>query len=259
MRGLTPDGVRYLTMAEGFRVPRPFHYRWLLPAVLRSNRTAWLVCQWVSLVVLAGLVSYQSGVWWAGLLLFGCSGLTVNLKHPVLVDLPALALAYGSAVAWDHHLWFLAGFLVCLAACVKETAPVFAAAFALTPWLLAGLIAPAMVHLFLKPGPDPLPPGPATEALEHPVRVSWEHHKKLPLWVLVLPWGVLLAALVHPGAAVLVPLGLAYGQLVVATDAVRLYQWAAPALAVAAAPMFGPWVFLALLIQWVNPFATEGF
>jgi len=255
---VTPDEFRYWTMAEGHRVPRPFHYRWLLPALLRQNRRAWLVAQWVSLLVLAGLVSYESGLWWAGVLLFGCSGLTVNLKHPVLVDLPALALAYGSAVAWNHDQPVVALALVVIASSVKETAPLFAAAFALTPMLLIGLL-PVCVRHLQRSGPDPVPPGPATEALEHPVRVSWEHHRKLPAWAYVLPWGVLLAALVDPSAAVLVPLGLAYLQLVVATDTVRLYQWAAPALAVAAAPVLGPWVLPALLVHLVNPFRTEGF
>lgn len=255
---MTPDEFRYWTMAEGARVPRPFHYRWLLPALLRQNRRAWLVAQWVSLLVLAGLVSYESGLWWAGVLLFGCSGLTVNLKHPVLVDLPALALAYGSAVAWHRHLVIVALALAVLAAMVKESAPVFAAAFALTPVLLVGLL-PVAIRLLWRAGPDCLPPGPATEALEHPVRVSWEHHRKLPAWAYVLPWGVLLVALVDPTAAVLVPLGLAYLQLVVATDCVRLYQWCSPALAVAAAPILGPWVLPALLVHLVNPFRTEGF
>ena len=68
MKGLTPDGVRYLSMAEGLRVPRPFHYRWALPLLLRQNRTAWLTVQWVSLLSLSGLVSWESGYWWAGLL-----------------------------------------------------------------------------------------------------------------------------------------------------------------------------------------------
>ena len=254
---LFPDEIRYRTMATGQRVARPFALRWLLPAVCRTNRTAWLTVQIVSFLALAGLVGVETGKWWAGLLLLGCSGLTLNLKHPFLVDLPALALAYGSAVAWTHGLWWIALGLILIAGCVKESAPVFGAAFCLSPWLLIGLL-PVGCRWLMRSGPDVLDAKNAW-ILEHPFRASWEFHRPLPPAVYVLPWGVLLLGLVHPTAAVLVPLGLAMGSLLVATDTVRLYQWAAPALIVATVPIIGPWVIPAVLLHLTNPFASEGF
>src|SRR6185437_119407 len=104
--------------------------------------------------------------------LTGCSGLSwFNLRHPVLVDLPAFALALGAAVAWQHGLWWAAIPLVLTAGCVKETSPVFAAVWAWHPVMLVGLIPPAIRHL-QRPGADPCPPGPASEALVHPLRSS---------------------------------------------------------------------------------------
>ena len=252
-----PDEYRYAAAVTA-RVPRPFHYRWLLPALLGVDARRWRAVQVGSLAALCGLLWAQTGAWWSVLLVVGLSGLTFNLRHPILVDLPALALAYGAAVAWDHKMWWLAVPLVLVAGCVKESAPVFAVAFAWHPVLLVGLIPVAVRHL-MDPGPDPIPDGAAHDALERPVRVSWAHHKALPLWVYVLPWGVLLAALTNGSPQLWVALGLAYAQLLVATDAVRLYQWAAPAVIVAAVPVLGgPWLAVALVLHLVNPFRTEG-
>lgn len=244
-------------MANGVRVPRPFHFRWLLPALCSPESRYWLWVQWFSLVALCALTGVYTETWWACLLPLGLTGLTFNLKHSMLVDLPSMACALSAAVAWDHKMWWLAVLLACTASMIKESGSVFAALYAWTPVMLIGLL-PVLVRAFWRTGPDPIPDGPAHDALVHPVRVSWEHHKALPLWVYVLPWGVLLAGLANPSPQLWVTLGVAYGQLLVATDAVRLYVWAFPVLTLAAVPVLGPWALLAVVLNVVNPFATDG-
>lgn len=254
---MTPDEVRYALMAQGERVPRPFKYRWLLPWLCSDERRYWTWTQAGAFVAFSALLAVYTGAWWACLLPLGLSGLTFNLKHSMLVDLPALTLALGAAVAWQHGLWWLALTLVIIGSAVKETCAPFAAVFAWSPVLLVGLVSVAM-RTVTKSGPDPIPSGPAHDALEHPVAVSWAHHKVLPVWVYVLPWGALLAALAHPTPQLWVALGLGYGGLLIATDAVRLYQWATPVVALCAVPVLGPWALLAVVLHLANPFKTEG-
>lgn len=254
---MTPDEFRYAVMARGVRVPRPFHFRWLLPALCSDDARYWRWVQWASLLICSSLVGVYTGIWWTCLIPLGLSGLLFNLKHPMLVDLPSMACALSAAVAWDHKMWWLAVLLACVASMIKESGSVFAALYAWTPVLLVGLL-PVLVRAFWRTGPDPIPDGPAAEALKHPVRVSFEHHKALPLWVYVLPWGVLLAGLANPSPQLWVTLGVAYAQLLVATDAVRLYVWCFPVLALAAAPVLGPWTLVALVLHLANPFKTEG-
>ncbi len=75
---------------------------------------------------------------------------------------------------------------------------------------------------------------------------------------MVAPWGVCLAALYYPSWQTVVVLVLAYAQLLVATDTVRLYQTAAgPTVALAAATIIPTqWLPLALALHvcwWNNP------
>ena len=254
---MTPDEFRYAAMARGEKVPKPFALRWALPYFVGDEPRHWRWVQWTSLACLCWLTSVWTGIWWTGLLPLGLSGVTFNLKHPMLVDLPALTFALGAAVAWDHNMWWLALTLAVIGSSVKETAAPFAAVYAWNPLLLVGLV-PVAIRAVMRSGPDPIPSGPAHDALVSPVRVSWEHHRALPLWVYVLPWGVLLAALVNPSPQLWVTLALAYGQLVLATDAVRLYVWAFPVMALCAAPLFAPWVLLAVVLHLTNPWKTQG-
>ncbi len=256
MKPSLPDELRY--WRPGPRV-RPFHYRWLLPAVCGQKLQRWKSVQIVSLGALGGLLWVYTGKWWACLLILGCSGVLFNLKWPVLVDLPAMALALGAAVAWRSGLWWLAIILALIVGAVKETSPVFAAVWAWNPVLLVGLVSPFVRH-FRRSGTDTVPVGtPAALAISEPFSQSWQHHKDLAVWTWVLPWGVLLAALANPSPQLGVCLALAYAQCIVATDTVRLYQWALPVVALCAVPMLaGPWLAVALVLHIVSPFRTEG-
>lgn len=259
---LSPDGIRYLAIADGQRVPRPFHYRWLIPALAGRNGRAWQALQIAALLGMVALSVAYNDDWKAGvaagLAMFGLAGITLNLRLPVLVDLPAMSLALAAAVIADTNLPAAIALAVAAGAC-KETSPVFAAAYAWNPWLLAGLLAPALRHLW-KTGPD-MCEGLAAEALTHPLKVAWQVRKGRwtdpKLWL--LPWGGLTAGLYQPTWQVAVTLALAYSQCVLATDTVRLYQWAWPVLAAHTFTVLPPaWWPLAVAATIWNPYAGNG-
>jgi hypothetical protein len=181
---------------------------------------------------------------------------------PVQTDLPATALSVcGVAlVSLGHPAAIVAGVLVVMvAATMRETAPVWAALWAWSPWLLVALVVPFVAALVRRPGPDPLGDRFQTIA-DHPVRSALAFHdgRWRDGWLMVAPWGVTLAALVRPSVPLVVTLVAAYGLLLVATDSVRLYQCAAgPAMAAAAATVIPlPWLLLAVVVHavwWRTP------
>jgi hypothetical protein len=259
---LTPDGTRYVAAAEGQKVSRPFHYRWLLPAVLGPWPKKWIVLTDACALLLPFLAFWYAGGGWAGVFL---AGLTVGLvgvikfnrRYPVLVDLPAMTVALASAACWRTGWYLPALALAVVAACIKETSPVFIAAWAWSPWPLVGLIAPAVRH-FVRRSEE------AVDAqnewhLREVVVSAFGYRKDWQRWVYVLPWSACLVGLAHTSPQLAVVLALAYGQLVIATDAVRLYQWAFPVLGLAAAQAVDPfWYPVLLALHLVNPFASEG-
>lgn len=264
-----PDAARYLHAGAGHPVPRPFHLRWLLPEVCGEDVRWWWRVWAGSWVWLAGATfcwSLAAGMSWQRsaacvALLLGLPGIIgPRVVIPVGVDLPATALAVTAAaftVAGDR--WIVAGVIVALwAGTIKETGPVVAALAAWSPWPLIGLLAPAVRHLWCvrrdRIGADPL--GEKFQALlDHPVRAAMEAHsgRWRDAWLMVAPWGVCLVALHDPTWPVVVALVVAYAQLVVATDTVRLvHHVAGPTMAAAAAaqiPM--EWLLLACVVHVV--------
>lgn len=260
---VTPDGCRYLAMAEGRRVARPFHYRFALPAVCGPWPEYWRAVQLgaVGLVAVAG--AWYGGFGWRGLFVavfvFGCAGvIRFNLEHPVLVDLPAIAIALCAAAAWQDGLWPAAVLLVLVAGSVKETSPVFAALWAWSPLLLVGLIVPAVRHL-MRAGPDVLD-AENRWILDHPFAASRKYHAGLwsPL-VWIWPWGVGLVALADLSPQLVATVAVAYAQCAMATDSVRLYQWAWPVVAVAAAGAVpAAWLVPLAVMHLASPFKGQG-
>jgi hypothetical protein len=180
-----------------------------------------------------------------------------NLGHPVLVDAFAMGVAVAAAVVAE---WSIPGAVVLavVAGCVKEAAPVFAAAYAWNPWLLLAMVAPAIRALW-KTGPDVLDEKNRW-ILDHPFRAGREAHKGLWLrGIMLAPWGGAIVGFAGLDWHLAVVLVLGYGQLLVATDTVRLYQWAAPTLCVAAVGAV-PEVWLPVLVVWTvwNPLAGDG-
>lgn len=243
-----PDAARYLFLSDGVAVPRPFLLRWLLPALCGRSERAWWRVWLASWPVLAlSMVGWRmvEGDGWqyavaATVLLLGLPGiLGPAVVIPVGVDLPASALTMVAVLAMStgHPLGVAVGMaVVACAACVKESAPVFAALWFWSLWPLVALLVVVVRWWRVKPGPDPL--GPKFQAIaDHPFRSAlaaragrWRDAR-----LMVAPWGACLAALYEPNMQTVAALAVAYGLLLVATDTVRLVHHAAgPVLAVAA-------------------------
>jgi len=266
-----PDAARYLAAAEGRPVPRPFHLRWLLPKVCGTEFNAWRFVWLASWPLLAGSTigwRLAAGDRWeiavaAALFLCALPGiLGPAAVIPVGVDLPATAVSMVGVLLIElgHPVQVAAGVaVIAVAACIRETAPIWAALWLWSPLPLIALCVVVCRALIAKPGIDPLGPK-FQEIADHPVRAALTAHsgRWRDAWLMVAPWGVCLAALTGltwPMVAVLV---LAYAQLLIATDSVRLYQHAAgPVLAVAAAQVVPvAWLPLAVVVHvvwWQTP------
>lgn len=249
-----PDGMRYAAAGDGVPLPRPFYLRWLLPwfcSRAGGVRAWWAVWAGSWFVLAAGAFWWriEAGDGWqravaAAVLLCGLPGvLGPPVVIPVGVDLSATALGVcvAATLAADVPGWWPAVVIVSLVVgSVKESAPLFVAVWAWSPWPLAGLAAPLLRHVYAKRrgliGEDPL--GPKFQAIaDHPARAARAAHagRWRDGWLMVAPWGVCLVALYRPDVQVFVALGVAYGLLLVATDTVRLVHHAAgPVMAVAA-------------------------
>lgn len=263
---LTPDGHRYLAMADQ-QGPAQFRLRWLIPAVCGRNIRAWVTVTYMSLAVstvLCGVLVWQHtgslarAVAAAGLFA-GLPMVRFLSTAPVLVDAPGVALALLSAVAMGEGWWPLAVAAALLAGCTRETAPVFAALFAWHPLPLVGMLPVAIRYATSRPGRDVLD-AHNRWVLDHPRQASKLYHRGQ--WtspkVMLLPWGGCLAALVHPNPWLVGTVVVAYLQVLIATDTVRLYQWAAPVVAAAAVLLPVPLLPVLVLAHWFNPWAGNG-
>lgn len=254
-----PDGLRYLRAADGQPQTRPFHLRWLIPRLAGLEKRRW----WAIYFGSWGLLGVGMAAWatLAGLAvpqvvaavvltlaLPGILGPAVSV--PVQTDLPATALTVLGVVLLQLPgpaalPAAIAVFL--LAACVRETAPVFGALWAWSPWPLVALAAPLAAAFIRKPAAssgvadwDWIAAYPVQAGLRYHA-----HHWRDPERML-FPWGVCLAGLFALDLRLAAILAVAYGQLLVATDTVRLYSHAAgPPLALAAAGV--------LPLEWIPP------
>ena len=263
---LVPDSKRYVSMAEGRGAPRPFCYRWLLPALCGASLVRWRVATVLGVLLTCIGIASLCGSWWqalAGVVVFVALPMTeFNLRNPVLTDSLAIGLATVSAALFVNDLIVPAVLVACVAGMVKESAPVFAALFAFTPWLLLGLI-PVFVHMVMvKPGVDVVVEPGIEDTLRHPFRTGVRFHKAMVLErseYLIAPWGGLLIALTVIDVRLALCVAVAYGQLLMATDTVRLYQWCAPLVIVyAVACVPAPWLLLLVLSVVFNPFRGDG-
>ena len=258
-----PDAARYLYAAQGRPVPRPFNLRPALPYLLGTSRRAWWVT-WAASWPLA----FVGFLWWQGwgwqalaaaavfLALPGVLGPSVSI--PVQVDLPATAVALLGCglLTLPHWSQKAAGVAVLAAgALVRETVPVLAALWSWSLLPLAGLVVVAVVALVRKPGPDPTGHPNLQYIADHPVRSALDAHRGRwrDGWLMVAPWGVCLLALTDLSWPLVVALVAAYGQLLAATDTVRLVQHVAgPPMAVAAVSVLPPqWWVLAVVVHAV--------
>lgn len=269
-RELSSDGDRYWSMGEGKRVPYPFAFRWLVPLLCGNSWVRWRACTYLHLLALPVLTA----VWLrpqvpreglavlGGLMMCGLPGLWRNhLRRPVLVDPVALVWAIGAAILIQYELWLPAVLVVIVAAGAKETAPVFAACFAWHPLPLVGLVVPLVRRLLIAPGADTH----HSRALAEPFAAARDSHagRMLAATTMLAPWGMGLLAVLNRDtrtvAMLVVVLALAYGQLIVAVNHTRLYQWAAPVVLLAAVAHVPDGYEAAVLAAHVfNPWAGDG-
>lgn len=283
---VSPDGGSYLLAAGGIRQPSPFRWR-LLPHLFRSMlpptralETAARVAGWGGI----GQASERAVVAWTALsyaCLLACGPLLATyasqrgangllavalfaglpwlrscVRMPCLTDQAGMALALAAGCS-SEHAWALI-LIGAVAGLVSERAPAFAALFAWSPWPLLGLAIPIAVALLMKPGPlQPWHRG----ILDRPFASARERHAAAPLWVFAAPWGLALVGFGAMTWQLAVTLGVAAGQMVVATDRVRLYQTAAPVLCVAASSVMVGWspamVAVGLMAHAVVPWTEE--
>ena len=259
---LTPDSARYLTVRTP---PSPFHLRLLLPWLCRQSPTRWYLATWLGVALMALGTALMAPGWQgiaAAALVLTLPSVRFSLAHVVLVDMAALGLAT-TAAALAVHGWIIPAIIVALlAGAAKESAPIFAALFAWNPLLLVGLLVPAVVKLVRKPGTDVLKEPEHAWILAHPIKAGRKYHARMvidAMPVLVTPWGACVLALGAPSVQLFATLAVAYAQLFVATDTVRLYQWSAPVVAIAATSAVGPrWWPLMVVVTLFNPLRGDG-
>lgn len=247
------DGGFYLDAGRGLDVPAPYDRRWLLPQLLGARRDAWAWVTGLSIAAGAPLVCAYAGGGTRGLvaavLYVGLPGLVAfPAAHPVLVDAPAFALALGGALAWRAGCHELGMVLAVMAGFCKESAPVFAAVFAWSPTLLLALLIVRAARRW-KAAPAVL----AQHRLEHDYLEAARY---------LYPWGALVVlfplALGWDRATLqaLTALAVGYGQLLIASDRSRLYQWAAPCVIALAVARMPPWAPALLALHLWHPWRS---
>lgn len=255
---LTADGARYW-MASEKPVPYPFHLRWLLPFMLRQNERAWAYVGRGSIVAIGFLTAAYTHSPWMACVAF-LPGFKLSWDYPVLVDAPGMALALAAAVVWPYSM--PAAIAIVLAAgCTRETAPVWAAVYAWNPILLVGM-APVALRTLRKAAKDDILEDEEHEwIIRNPLKAGQKYHAghwRDPL-IMVTPWGGMAVAAAYLDAQLGAALALGYAQLLVATDTVRLYQWAAPVVALVCARNLPGWALPLVAASVIfNPWAGDG-
>lgn len=250
---LSPDGHHYIRAAAGHSVPAPYSKRWLLPRLLGPRPERWRLLTFASFAALspaaAGFFHTRGLAGWplafATALLCALPGLRLPLRLPVLLDAPSFTGAM--AVAWSAGAgpWWLTAALSLVLGATRESAPVFAALWAWSPWPLVGLATAGWWR------PSAPPDAEREPWLAHPWREAWKLRRQIGLdgTLYVRPWGAALAGLVAPSWQVALTVAVAHGQLLQAMDTLRLAVWAAPVLVVGAAQVIPPAMWpLAILV-----------
>lgn len=226
-----PDSSRYLRMALGQPVPHPFHRRWLLPTLCGTSLTRWVIAQALAFALLGALAAYAVPAHpYAAAWLVSIPLVYMSAHGPILVDVPSTALAWASALAMPTHPALSVALALLSGAC-KESGPVLAAAYSLSPLPLLGLAAARWLG-----GASPQSPHHGhLPALQRP---DWRSPQLL-LALGTLPVLALSSGL--PLTPALPALAVCLGMLCIATDRARLMAMSAPALVpfACAAP---PWL-----------------
>ncbi len=266
---ISPDGVRYLYLAEGNRTVFPFQHRWLMPKICKTEIFRWrVVTDICSLLFIpfmgailflhgASLVACISGA----LSITGLAGIfTFNRKYPILVDAPAfmlLLLSYIFFLLGGYWYWGFLGLSI-LSGCIKESGPLYLIGLTLDPFAAVGFLSPLLIKIFIKEGENPdsvkhLPGIDGSLSYVADMR-TWRDPKQL-----LLPWGGLVSAALFPSTQLLVSLFLGYAPMIKVTDTVRIFQWASPAVIIAVFTNIPDYACLPLLLTTIfNPYRSNG-
>lgn len=268
---LTPDGQRYMALAMHTPLPRPFAGRWVLPRIIGTKIRDWIIVSYVA-IVLANLTLYawlqpqvgDNEALLGSLLFIGLMGLVgFPTRAPVLLDPTALLFALVGAFAIQRGGWWilLAAVAVGLGSMLSERVGPYTALFSWTLWPLVGLLISAVIHYTAPEGDDILDEQNAA-ILKHPFKAGIVYHKgrMFDPFLMLTPWGACLAALAGTMTTQFwVTVAVSYAMVLVATDTVRLYQWAAPVVILVAVPVLGPLALAPVLaVHYLNPWRGDG-
>ena len=244
------DSATYLLISAGHPASGPFRWRLLIPWILRPwvrksgpppyrpktpahvhkwvarpPMFIWSALSWACMITTAVLLSSQTVTPWMACILFcAIPWYRILAAGPFMTD----QLGMLCAVAVTLLPLEFAIPVAIIGGLAHERSPVFAAAYAWNPIFLVGCIPPLLIALFKRTGRGPCLPW----------EMGWvdkwfsgtrSYHNGCPLWYLIAPWGAMLLG-AEPDIQLGLVVALAYGQMVVACDRERLFQWAAPAL-----------------------------
>lgn len=141
-RGLDPNGMADARFYCGVVSPpvHPFNRRFR-----GWHPTALMLANWAGFVFLVT----SMGDWRKALLVASLPGMWIMCTFAT-VDGPAIALAWASALLCKAGHPVLGACVALAGGFVHERSPVFAAIYALSPWPLLGLVAPAMLGALYK-------------------------------------------------------------------------------------------------------------
>lgn len=271
---VSPDGAQYLSMMNGATPPLPYAYRWLLPWLLPKlwgmQAMRWQLFSWACMIGLGPAVYWMADGLpveqrlFAVALAVGLPGaFRLNVIRPVLVDpCVQLLVVVGAAASMHGRLW-LALVLALVAGACRETAPVFMALSAWSPWPLVGVVPVGIRHLQVRRRPTKLVDrgnftDEGKDALGSPKKlIDTRIGKWLDGRTMLLPWGMALLALLNPSWPAAASVLVAYAQLPLAADTIRLYQAGYPRVVLAAcqAPVPARWLPALVLAHLLHPWA----
>jgi hypothetical protein len=273
-RQMFPDSQRYWHAGGGNRLYGQFNLRWLLPFICRQNEKVWEAVTQGSVILLAPalyfyLVSFGLSVEQGLLgsaLVCGLSGVYImNYIGKYLNDATGMLFMLLSAGSFYSGYWELSILFSAVGSCVKESVFVYSAIAGMNPLALLGGVVVLIRKLFWKPASNDLLGDWNHEILDHPFKTGWKWHKDtFTDWTLMLaPWGlVLLFGLVGMWNVntlqIALMLGISYLTVFMATDTVRLYQWAFPVVVASAVTVIPlEWSIPVILIQWFISFKAK--
>lgn len=256
---LAPDSAYYLEAGGRKAVPPPFAYRWLLPFVLGTVHNRWRAFTMFSIWMQGGALAWYANDLRAVILVGMLPAVwRFQLRHPVLVDAPGMAVALIGAAMMMHNppSWQLTFAVVAYAifgGCIRETVPIWMAVYCWSPWPLIGLLGVLPGALRARK----IDPAQDNPWITRPLKTALDARNRQWLnWQLVaVPWGVLLPlGLWHGDYKVWTALVLSHLPWLITSDWNRIAAWAAPVLAVAALSWHSDLWPLLLLIHVFNPY-----